>query len=400
MTIIMAKQMLDIATAKTVDNAYGCYIDRTYQGHEWTVADYDFQNNKGETGKQYGVRDWSRANLNFEVVRRNGKAMVQPIDHNQAPIQERWQQRMDEGYKAVVRTKKGVFRKPIKNTEVKLVQFALGGNRERLHEMAFDHQVALGKEGIGLNGNVRRKKDIEKWALDCHAFLAKRYGAENILQFVVHLDETNPHAHVSMVPLTRDGKLSYTELFGGSREQAAAQGISFQKAMSNYTKQLHTDFHDEVGKKWGLDRGDSIEETGNKHKSTEESIREKQRLEDRNKQLRVENEQLESENKALNFNVTALRREKEELQGEVAEKRSEQIFGGNMRKFWWNRGKGKDSWLLSMEIDGLRGPVRSYDIPGSIKNEIGDDKLKLIDKILKKVIRIPETARKALGLAR
>lgn len=374
----MPKQMLDIATAKTVDNALGNYIDRTYLGQAWTVDEYEFQNKKAETGRQYGVRDWSRANLNFEVVMRDGKAVVQDIDHNQASIMDRWQQRMDEGYKAVVRTKKGVFRKPIKKTEVKLVRFDLGGDRERLHEMAFDRQVVIGKEGIGLNGDVRRKKDIEQWALDCYAFLAKKYGAENIIQFVVHLDETNPHIHVAMVPLTREGKLSCTELFGGSREQAAAQGISFQKAMSNYTKQLHTDFHDEVGKKWGLDRGDSIEETGAVHKSTEESVREKN---------------------GLIFDIRALRKEKEELQGEVAEKRSERIFGGKLRKFSWGRGKG-NSFVLSLDVEGERIPIRVPEVPAAVRKEIGDDRQKLLDKILKRVIKVPDAVRTALGMAR
>ena len=389
----MAKQMLDIATAKTVDNALGNYIDRTYQGHAWTVDDYEFQNKKGETGRQYGVRDWSRANLNFEVVTRDGKAMVQPIDHNKAPIHDRWQQRMDEGYKAVVRTKKGLFRKPIRKTEVKLVQFALGGNRKRLHEMAFDRQVVIGKKGIGLNGDVRRKKDIEQWALDCHAFLAKKYGAENIIQFVVHLDETNPHIHVAMVPLTREGKLSYTELFGGSREQAAAQDISFQQAKSNYAKQLHTDFFDEVGKKWGLDRGDSIEETGAVHLSTEESIRIKQ-------QLQKQNQELQAQKDGLIFDLAALQKQVGELQGEVAEKRSERIFGANLSKFWWNRERGQQSFMLSMEIEGLKKQIHVNGVPAPIKKEVGDDRLKLLEKIWTHVIQIPDMARKALGLGR
>ena len=78
----MPKQMLEISTSKTVDNALGDYIGRTRNKQEWTKQDYDWQNDKGTQGRQYGVRDWSRASLNFEVViGKHGKPVVQPIDH-------------------------------------------------------------------------------------------------------------------------------------------------------------------------------------------------------------------------------------------------------------------------------------------------------------------------------
>lgn len=309
--------MLEISTSKTVDNALGDYIGRTRNKQEWTKQDYDWQNDKGTQGRQYGVRDWSRASLNFEVViGKHGKPVVQPIDHAKPSLQERWQQRIDEGYKAVVHTKKGDVRKPIKKSEIKIVKMELGGNRDRMHELAFDRKVNLGKRGIGTNGDVHRREDIEQWAIDCYNHLAKKYGAENIIDFVVHLDETNPHIHVTLVPLTQDGKLSYTELFGGSHAQAVAAAKAdgtkpnFQKQMSEYTKQLHTDFFNEVGAKWGLDRGDDIKITGNTHKSTEESLREKNALEE---EIAQKDEQLQQRNSS----VLTLTNRQTELQGKV-----------------------------------------------------------------------------------
>ena len=309
--------MLEISTSKTVDNALGDYIGRTRNKQEWTKEDYDWQNNKGTQGRQYGVRDWSRASLNFEVViGKHGKPVVQPIDHAKPSLQERWQQRIDEGYKAVVHTKKGDVRKPIKKSEIKIVKMELGGNRDRMHELAFDRKVNLGKRGIGTNGDVHRREDIEQWAIDCYNHLAKKYGAANIIDFVVHLDETNPHIHVTLVPLTQDGKLSYTELFGGSHAQAVAAAKAdgtkpnFQKQMSEYTKQLHTDFFNDVGAKWGLDRGDDIKITGNTHKSTEESLREKNAIEE---EIAQKDEQLQQKSSS----VLTLTNRQTELQGKV-----------------------------------------------------------------------------------
>lgn len=304
--------MMEISTSKTVSNNLGSYNSRTYQGKAWTVAEYNYENEKGIPGRQYGVRDWSRASLNFEIVRKNGKPVVQPIDHSKPSLQERWQQRIDEGYKATVKTKKGEVKKPIKKSEVKIVMFDLGGNRERMHAIAFNRPVQLGKRGIGKNGEVQRKADIEQWAMDCYNHMAKKFGAENIIDFVVHLDETNPHIHCIVVPLTREGKLSYTELFGGSHAQAVDAAKkdggrpNFQKQMSEATKQLHTDFADEVGAKWGLDRGDDIKITGAVHKSTAESLREKNALEEEiaqksNSVLTLTNKELQLQSKVENL---------------------------------------------------------------------------------------------------
>lgn len=325
---VMAKQMMEITTSKTVSNNLGHYNSRTYQGKAWTVAEYTHENEKGIPGRQYGVRDFSRASLNFEIVRKNGKPVVQPIDHSKPTLQERWQQRIDQGYTATVKTKKGEVKKPIKKSEVKMVMFDLGGNRERMHAIAFDRPVHLGQKGIGLNSDVQRKADIEHWAMDCYNHMAKKFGAENIIDFVVHLDETNPHIHCIVVPLTRDGKLSYTELFGGSHAQAVEAAKkdggrpNFQKQMSEATKKLHTDFAEEVGRKWGLDRGDDIKITGAVHKSTAESLREHNRLEEeiaqksssvltltnRQMQLQSKVESLEDANRRADENLTTKNR--------------------------------------------------------------------------------------------
>jgi len=315
--------MIDIGKSKTVSTSTGEYIDRTKDGRAWSQADYEEQNLKGETGRQYGVRDWSRASLNFEVVSKNGHATVQAIDHKKPSLKERWQQRIDEGYKATVRLKSGAeVKKPIKKSEVKLLMFDMGGNRARMHELAFDGEVQLGKNGIGKNGHVRRKKDIEEWAKDCYEFMAKKYGRENILSFVVHLDETNPHIHCYIVPLTKDGRLSYTDLFGGSHAQTAAAARkdggkpNFQRQMSLATKQLHTEFADEVGDKWGLERGNDIKITGATHKSMQESLREKNIIEEEAERARRE--------KAEQERLAAEAREKAEKEREAVEVITEQ----------------------------------------------------------------------------
>lgn len=86
---------------------------------------------------------------------------------------------------------------------------------------------------------------------DCYKFFAERYGEENIIAAVVHLDETTPHMHLNLMPVTKDGRLCSKQLFDKPQLQ-----------------QLQTDFYESVGKRWGLQRGK--EGSQKKHLSTAE----------------------------------------------------------------------------------------------------------------------------------
>lgn len=66
---------------------------------------------------------------------------------------------------------------------------------------------------------------------------AERYGEENIISAIVHIDETNPHMHLNLIPVL-NGRLCSKQLFD-------------RKAL----RELQSDFHEKVGKKWGLKRG-------------------------------------------------------------------------------------------------------------------------------------------------
>lgn len=73
---------------------------------------------------------------------------------------------------------------------------------------------------------------------DSYEFFKQRYGAENVISATVHVDEKTPHLHLNFVPITNDGRLS-------------AKDIMTRIEL----KQLQTDFHLEVGQKYGLSRG-------------------------------------------------------------------------------------------------------------------------------------------------
>ena len=86
---------------------------------------------------------------------------------------------------------------------------------------------------------------------DCYKFFAERYGEENIIAAVVHTDETTPHMHLNLMPVTKGGRLCSKQLFDKPQLQ-----------------KLQTGFYEEVGKKYGLERGK--EGSQKKHLSTAE----------------------------------------------------------------------------------------------------------------------------------
>lgn len=86
---------------------------------------------------------------------------------------------------------------------------------------------------------------------DCTSFFEERYGTENVISAVIHMDETTPHMHLNLVPITKDGRLCSKDLFDKSQ-----------------LRQLQTDFYNAVGKKYGLQRGK--EGSQKKHLSTAE----------------------------------------------------------------------------------------------------------------------------------
>lgn len=78
----------------------------------------------------------------------------------------------------------------------------------------------------------------------------------------MHLDEANPHIHCTVLPITPKEKFSFLGVF--------LDGHDDKEALSRHMTNLHTEFANEVGIKYGLERGDSIKETGAEHRTTEE----------------------------------------------------------------------------------------------------------------------------------
>jgi hypothetical protein len=81
-------------------------------------------------------------------------------------------------------------------------------------------------------------EETKQFFEDSYEFLKEKYGEENIVSSIVHMDEKTPHMHFNFVPITEDGRLSGKEVVSRGK-----------------IKYLHDTFIRDVGQKYGLERG-------------------------------------------------------------------------------------------------------------------------------------------------
>ena len=200
--------------------------------------------------------DKTRMKLNFEIGP-DGK--VHPLGYQEKPLEVRLQERLDE-----------LNWKPFKsNSKIQpncCAKFVFGGNHDRTLEMAFGNQSVNLEKGAD-NSHLHRCDDMEYCAKDVYEWCAKRYGQENIVGFQVHLDESSPHIHALVVPVGIRPK---------SGRECVMWSAKFGKDRYEYgriLKDMHTSLYDEVGSKYGLERGDSIDGRNVQHLNKRDYIR-------------------------------------------------------------------------------------------------------------------------------
>ena len=200
--------------------------------------------------------DKTRMKLNFEIGP-DGK--VHPLGYQEKSLEVRLQERLTElGWKP--------FKLDSKIQPNCCAKFIFGGNHDRTLEMAFGPQTVNLDKGAD-NSHLQRCPEIEQWAKDVYDWCARRYGQENIIGFQVHLDESSPHIHALIVPVGQRAKngrecVMWSAKFGKSRYE-----------YGHILREMHTSLYEEVGSKYGLERGDSIEGRNVNHLSKRDYIR-------------------------------------------------------------------------------------------------------------------------------
>ena len=133
------------------------------------------------------------------------------LNYHTVPHEKKYLPFIDERIKQLSPKRK------IKDDAVLITSFILGSDKDFFDRITAEQQ--------------------KQFFADCTDFFSERYGKENVVSAVVHLDESTPHLHFNLMPVT-GGRLCAKELFDRTA-----------------LRDLQTDFYETVGKKYGLERG-------------------------------------------------------------------------------------------------------------------------------------------------
>lgn len=285
----------------TDKKSFSSQVGNEAERRGWDEKRYQLKNADIDKNNHY---NYSRKRLNFEIVK-GGK--IVPLGSQSVPLHERLQHRLDElGFKPYMDAKRPD--QVSRNSPNCTVGIIFSGDHDVLNRLAFGEQKLNTSDPNVDHSKVVLQKGIYDWALDTYRFACEKWGEENVIGFDVHCDETSIHAHVQTVPVEQVRKrgrigskyihkynsekvLSTKEWRALSKEERdnytkseAAKGVvervSYAKVWgerakdkSQYLSQLHTDYYNKVGHKYGLARGFSYDELseeekrGRKHKN-------------------------------------------------------------------------------------------------------------------------------------
>ena len=281
--------------------SFSAQVGNEAERRGWDENVYRLKNADKDKNNHY---NFSRKNLNFEIVK-DGK--IVPLGSNPIPLHERIQMRLDElGFKPYMDA-----RHPdqvSKNSPNCTVGMIFSGDHDVLYNLAFGNQRIDTANPDADHSHIVLQQGIYKWAKDTYDFACRKWGEENIISFAVHCDETSIHAHVQTIPVekvkkrgrigskyvnknnpdivlsTKEWRALPKEERDNYTKQTASKDyvecVSYakvwgetRKAKSEYLSQLHTDYHNEVGRKYGLARGipynelSEEEKRGRRHKN-------------------------------------------------------------------------------------------------------------------------------------
>ena len=181
----------------------------------------------------------------------------------------------------------GLKRKIAKN-QVRAIRILLTGTHEDM--------MQIEKEGR-----------LDEWCQDNIDWLRKTYGIDNVVSVVLHMDESTPHLHATVVPIVhteRQRKKKEQEVKRTYRKKTPAPRLCADDIMSRANLKRYQNTYAEAMQKYGLQRG--IEGSEAQHISTHEYYR-----------------SLMAQGKDIQEDVEALLKQKEQAEQELSKIKSE-----------------------------------------------------------------------------
>lgn len=160
------------------------------------VGGIQSHNNREHEPKTNPDVDMSRSEDNYDLI---------PCDNYKRSIEEKLSNLVESS-------------RAVRKDAVVVCNFIVTSDNETMDALGADRQREFFQDSV-------------KWFSD-------RYGADRVLNATVHMDETTPHLHIGVMPITQDGRLSAKAIFTKTEMKA-----------------IQTEFARDVGEKYGLERG-------------------------------------------------------------------------------------------------------------------------------------------------
>lgn len=235
------------------------------------------------------------------------------------------------------------LKRKIANNQVRAIRILLTGTHEDMMQ-------------------IEKNGKLDDWCQDNIDWLRKTYGSDNVVSVVLHMDESTPHLHATVVPIVqteRQRKKKEQEVKRTYRKKAPAPRLCADDVMSRANLKRYQNTYAEVMQKYGLQRG--IEGSEAQHISTHEYYR-----------------SLMAQGKDIQEDVEALLKQKEQAEQELSriksEKKTEELKN-TAAKTATTALKGINSLLGSNKISRLE--KENEQLKGEIKQRDSQiDKLK------------------------
>ncbi|RHJ82687.1 MobV family relaxase [Parabacteroides sp. AM08-6] len=151
---------------------------------------------------------------------------------------------------------------------------------------------------------IEQADKLDDWCRDNLDWLKKTYGAENIVSAVVHLDETTPHIHATMIPIvTGERRKAKAEQTTGKKKyrkkSTDTARLCADDVMSRVRLKEYQNTYAEQMAKYGLQRG--IDGSQAKHVTTSQYYRD-----------------LLTQSESVQENITQLLEQKEQAEQELS----------------------------------------------------------------------------------
>ena len=180
------------------------------------------------------------------------------------------------------------LKRKIANNQVRAIRILLTGTHEDMMQ-------------------IEKNGKLDDWCQDNIDWLRKTYGSDNVVSVVLHMDESTPHLHATVVPIVhteRQRKKKEQEVKRTYRKKSPAPRLCADDIMSRANLKRYQNTYAEAMQKYGLQRG--IEGSEAQHISTHEYYR-----------------SLMAQGKDIQEDVEALLKQKEQAEQELSKIKSE-----------------------------------------------------------------------------